>query len=624
MSNSDYQEYPLLGIGWLSTVDDEHFNLYLLILELIFFAMLEGFLWILFVLCLGIYYGSAFKHDFVEMIKKSSLFFLPKVESEVAEEDSKEDEDEVGEKITHGDTEKFSRKDYFSKPDEESVGWINDALEKLWNGCLLPTISTEILNKIVEDVAEEIENEEPSKAALLRKISVERMNLGSCPLQISRIEPHVNQRDELKLDITVEYPGNAELVVKWDDPELYAIGKNLGFKISFQVDIDPIHRDLSLFGGLSCSLIEQPEIMLEGAGMIYLPVELVMKLINIVLKPILSWLVLDPRCVTLSLSDEEIHWPQLELPAGMLRIFLLEGRNLIAADRSIFGTCGFKKRGSSDPFCKLVVDRMIIYSHVVDKTTNPVWEFYAEFPIINPSEQELIMELYDEDIGAESDYLGETSVSLSSLDLKGKVSESWLDVRTVEACSGQIRARLQWVPCLPSAPSATYRERPQTESYSQAILSVHIRRVHTNSKIEPVVCLQISGEQLQTTTKGNSGQEYEFEEEMMLLVRDPDTDWVRFALLDLNKNSFNAGRMFKKGLSLLHGENDALSSDLVAHKGKEVLNMPLVGDICFPVKMFTDKRELTSIRLRSKSDVEARICFTAKLEFLEVPIENIM
>ena len=138
-------------------------------------------------------------------------------------------------------------------------------------------------------------------------------------------------------------------------------------------------------------------------------------------------------------------------------------------------------------------------------------------------------------------------------------------MRTVDASSGQVRARLQWVPCQPSsASSALYRRRPYTESCSQAILAVHIRRVQTNSKIEPVVCLQISGEQLQTTTKGNSGQEYEFEEEMMLLVRDPDTDWVRFALLDLNKNSFNAGRMFKKGLSLLHGENDALSSDLVA------------------------------------------------------------
>jgi len=487
---------------------------------------------------------------------------------------------------------------------------------------LQPIVTTDILNTIVEDLADEFEDEEPAKAALLKQITVERMSLGSCPLQISKIESHVNQRDELMLDVTVEYPGNAELVVKWNDPDLYAIGKNLGFKISFQVEIDPIHRDLSILGGLSFSLLEQPEIMLEGAGIIYLPVELAMKLINTVLRPILRWLVLDPRFVTLSLADEEIHWPQLAQPAGMLRIFLVEGRDLVAADRSIFATCGFNVKGSSDPFCKLVVDRMIIYSNVVEKTTNPIWEFYAEFPIMDPSEQELVVELYDKDFGAESDYLGETSVSLSSLDRKGKVSESWLDVSTVDAPSGQIKVRLQWVPCQTSAPSNCSSGRSQTESCSQAILTVHVKRVQTNSKIEPMVCLQISGENFQTTTKGNSGQEYEFEEEMMLAVRDPDSDWVRFALIDLNK-SFNAGRVLKKGLSLLHGEkDDPLSSDHVAHKGKDILDMPEVGDICFPVKMFTDGQELTS-RLNSKNEVEARISFSAKLEFLEIPSESV-
>jgi len=620
MSNSYDQKYPFLGIGWLSVINDEHFKLSLMFLELIVLVMLEGMSWILCVLCLGIYFGSTFKHECGEMFKKICLFFLPKVEKEVVEEDFKKEE--VGKIMHDSDAETISRKRSCIMSDAESVGWINDVLGKLWSGCLQPIVTTDILSNIVEDLADEIEDEEPDKAALLKQITVERMSLGSCPLQISKIESHVNQRDELMLDVTVEYPGNAELVVKWNDPDLYAIGKNLGFKISFQVEIDPIHRDLSILGGLSFSLLEQPEIMLEGAGIIYLPVELAMKLINTVLRPILRWLVLDPRFVTLSLADEEIHWPQLARPAGMLRIFLVEGRDLVAADRSIFATCGFNVKGSSDPFCKLVVDRMIIYSNVVEKTTNPIWEFYAEFPITDPSEQELVMELYDKDFGAESDYLGETSVSLSSLDPKGKVSESWLNVSTVDAPSGQIKVRLQWVPCQTSAPSTCFSGRHQTDSCSQAILTVHVRRVQTNSKIEPMVCLQISGENFQTTTKGNSGQEYEFEEEMMLAVRDPDSDWVRFALIDLNE-SFNAGRMLKKGLSLLHGEkDDPLSSDHVAHKGKDILDMPEVGDICFPVKMFTDGQELTS-RLNSKNEVEARISFSAKLEFLEIPSESV-
>ena len=211
MSNSDDQKYPFLGIGWLSTIDDEYFKLSIMFLELIVLVMLEGMSWILCVLCLGIYFGSAFKHECGEMFKKISLFFLPKVEKEAVEKDFKK---EVVGKIMHdSDAEKFSRKRSCILSDAESVGWINDVLGKLWNGCLQPIVTTDILNDIVEDLADEMEDEEPGTAALLKQITVERMSLGSCVLQISKIESHVTLRDELMLYVTVEYPGNAELVL---------------------------------------------------------------------------------------------------------------------------------------------------------------------------------------------------------------------------------------------------------------------------------------------------------------------------------------------------------------------------------------------------------------------------
>ena len=81
------------------------------------------------------------------------------------------------------------------------------------------------------------------------------MNIGSCPLQISRIVSHTDESDELKIDVSILYPGNAELVVKWQNPELYAIGRNLGFSLSFQVAVNPIHRDLLILGGLSFCLL---------------------------------------------------------------------------------------------------------------------------------------------------------------------------------------------------------------------------------------------------------------------------------------------------------------------------------------------------------------------------------
>ena len=231
--------------------------------------------------------------------------------------------------------------------------------------------------------------------------------------------------------------------------------------------------------------------------------------------------------------------------------------------------------------------------------------------------------MFDKDFGAENESLGGTSVDLGSLDMSSRVSDSWLDVDTVAATSGQIRVRAQWVPCLTSA-RTNMEGRKQTESCSKAILIVHIKSIHTNSTIEPMVSLQISGENFQTTTKGNSCQTCVFEEEMMLLVKDPDSDWVRFSLFDMNNEAFNAERWFKRGLSVVHStDTDVLSSDSLAHKGKtDILSRPLVGDLSFPVRMFTEKKAMMS-RLRSNTDIEARINFTAKLVFLRIPEENV-
>ena len=113
---------------------------------------------------------------------------------------------------------------------------------------------------------------------------------------------------------------------------------------------------------------------------------------------------------------------------------------------------------------------------------------YAEFPILNPSEQELVIELFDTDYGAQIEHLGEASVALACLDLTGKVSDSWLDVATVDASKGQIRVGLQWVPCQAS-PAQT---RILSEPCSKAIIVIHVNpnshgggRNHLHRKVSP-------------------------------------------------------------------------------------------------------------------------------------------
>ena len=621
MDDSEKYSSPFLGIGWLSGVEEEHVGLCLLLLEIILFTLLEGVSWYLLSLGLFIYFWSSFKHQGEEIVKKLTLFLVPKVEEGAVEEFNTVEQIEVKkeEKV------KPVISPRFPAPDVESVGWINDVIEKLWSDCLLPMVSEEKCNNLLNVLAEEFEDDEPQIANLLRQVSVEKVNIGSCPLRISRIVSHTDARDGLKIDVSILYPGNAELVLKWNNPELYAIGRNLGFSLSFQVAVGPIHRDLSILGGLSFSLLEQPIVMLDGSGLLYCPVELVKKVINTIMKPILNWLVLDPRCVSISFSDGKIHWPQLGQPAGIVRIFLVEGRDLVAADRSLLGACGIRRGETSDPFCKLQVDRVTINSTMARKTTNPAWNFYAEFPILSPgpSGQELVIEVFDKDYGAESDSLGGTSVDLGSLDLRGRVSDSWLDVETVDASSGQIRVRLQWVPCLPLDESRL-EGRNHEELSSKAILIVHIKSIQTNSKVEPMISLQVSGDDFHTTTKGEFCQEYDFEEEMMLLEKDPDSEWISFSLFDLSKEAFNAGRLIKKGLSVVHSKDkEVFNCDSLAHKGnKDINSLPMVGDLSFPVRMFIEEKEMVS-RMRSKTETEARISFTAKLFFLKTPAESL-
>ena len=201
MGDSENVDIPF-GVGWLSGVEEEHLEFCLLLLEIIIFTLLGGVSWYLLIFSLFIYFGSSFKHQCVEIVKKITLFFLPRVEETPAHEEdiivevSKAAEEEM--KVSHAKEEKdkTSLSPSFIKPDGESVGWINDIIEKLWEGCLRPIVSTKNLNDLVVAIAEGFEDEDPKIASLLRQISVVKMNIGSCPLQISRIVSHTDESDE--------------------------------------------------------------------------------------------------------------------------------------------------------------------------------------------------------------------------------------------------------------------------------------------------------------------------------------------------------------------------------------------------------------------------------------------
>ena len=518
------------------------------------------------------------------------------------------------------------------------MGWLNEVLERLWLLCLKPLVSTKLINDCLRRLGEQLEDEEPLAAGLLRQLRVERLSLGDSPIIITRMHTDTESRHQLGLEVGLAYRGTTELVVHCNSPNLVAVGRNLTLELEARLVVGPLPRDLNPPDGVSLSLLSPPLVHLEGGGVLAVPILLTSRLLHLLCSPLLPWLVLQPRSLVLHpFLSTSSPWPRLGSPAGLLRVVVVEARRMVASDQSLLQTvsCGRMGEGYSDPYCQVTLGSHSTSTPIIKKTCNPVWGFYCEFPVAAPgpwnTPVELVLQMLDWDRGLEpDDDLGQTSVDLACLNPRGEVLEASLSLATVRAISGEVLVRLQWVPCLPlhrSLPSSS-----SSEPCSQAILMVHLRSVATNTMIEPVLSLQFSGGDFQTTAKGSFSSSTDFEEEFMLLVPDPTTDTLRVALYDLSSSAnWGAQQLLQGGLGLVkgNGKPSILNPEREAHKasmGEQGLEKGhLVGELLLKVSPLLHGREVEVEKLLLTSiEVEARVRLCLRLHRLERPGEDIL
>ena len=414
-----YGDLPPFGIGVFSTC--ENLAQLLLVVEMMALVLLEGFSWYLaaFVILL-LHSWSAWKRV-KQLIGEAVMTALPT---------TVEDE---------------ARVVASPNPDEETVGWMNEIIEQFWERSLSPHVTPALLNWQLAKMQRSLSTDNPTLSELVAKLKVVRLTLGSSPLVISRIEVDGGSKGVLGLGIGLAYHGNSELILQLDEPQLYAVGRNLGFVIEMSVSVGPLPRDFSIPPTVRFSFLSQPQLMLEGGGLLALPYDLVHRLVDWVALPLLSWLAVQPRTALMQLpSPAGHHRPTLRRPAGLLRVLVVEARNLKAADRTFLQSCGVRRFGvgASDPYCEVWQGQRWAISPVVKKTLDPKWNFYCEFPILYPgiAGAQVVVKVKDWDIGPMvDDPLGMTSVDLASLGMQGEVAEGWMDLNTTEVNKGQVK-----------------------------------------------------------------------------------------------------------------------------------------------------------------------------------------
>ncbi|XP_035243274.1 uncharacterized protein LOC118210888 isoform X6 [Anguilla anguilla] len=215
---------------------------------------------------------------------------------------------------------------------------------------------------------------------------------------------------------------------------------------------------------------------------------------------------------------------------GVLRIILLEARNLVAKDNLMGGMV----KGKSDPYVNIHVGGMGFRSRVIEKELNPTWNELYEVVLTPLPGQEVKFELYDKDLDSD-DFLGRFNVSLSDI-IRSQYTDQWFTLNDVK--SGRVHLVLEWLPKVSNPDRLEQVLQFQSQqSYvnkavpSAAVLFVYMDRAHglplkksgKEPKVGAELVLRDTSHKTKVCDRSTSPQ---WKEAFHFLVHDPKHDML--------------------------------------------------------------------------------------------------
>ena len=545
-------------------------------------------------------YLLAMKNTFLHLLKRETIIVVE--EGDPVGDDSDDEDNLVWEDNT-GDAPIFELIGGDVPIDELAVGWINEIVAKLWKECLTPHMTKEFLQLIVDQTCKTLEEEESHLAIFLKHIVIDEVGLMGCPFQITHIVAE-DRKDTLVLKIGFLYPGNGKFSVRWSNPDFQlAALENFGFAFNLKLVLGPFHRNFTILNCVSLSFLGRPAITLEGQGIFYLPVGLVMKVISAIM-PLLDWVLVDPKTTTLKIPKQNYHFPVISQGEGILNVLLVEGRGLACKDGTFKETgIGFVDRkfklSASDTFCVVRIGKLWMKTKTIDGKFDPVWNSLVQYPMMTQDfDKELIIELWDENDLTYDELMGLAGVNLEDLDREDQtICDHWIPLPSSSKMMGEIRLMTQFIPC--------NKDIPIDSPGRAAVLVIFIRSIKTSLSIEPIVAVQISGQKQLMTVKGSFGHFHEYCEEIPLYVKDTTEDLFRIGVHNAFEENMDVGKFLAK-----EKFQEDLKDTKIQHK--------LIGEKVWPVLAFQGRRGRTYIEYMNQLDAcDAMLEFDVQLFPLE-------
>lgn len=470
-----------------------------------------------------------------------------------------------------------------------SVGWINDIISMFWKTCLSPQFSKDFIQEIVN--------------RLDKKIVVEEVSLGDCPLQVTRISTS-DTYDTMTFHISILYPGDGVIAVKRMNSEVEGEMKNLGLAFELKVVVGPLRDDLLPPGEISICFTEDPIMLLEGEGIFNVPVDICMKIIRKYLMPLIDFLVVHPKNfgIQFPMKKESASTSSME---GMFEILLKEGQKT----QKNIGCLPIKKsRGKDKGYALFTLGQQWIKTRSMKGLS--LDRFVSSRFVVTSQAQDdqlIKIEIWKEK-KAQVVCFGHIELTKES---GIREQDVFLTNTENDETYGSLRVLTNFLPLARNK-----------ENRKMAVMRILIKSVRTTRKIEPVVGVQISGQSSRATrSKGDLGHKQNYSEEFLLIVRDTQNDLLRISVYDSSDSLPKVLKYLNDKVSNVVHEKEEMPEH--RKKSLEKRDFDLIGAKIYPVRCFLDHPgicKMENVELGSDnrgSNIQAEIDFDVELLLVE-------
>ncbi len=439
----------------------------------------------------------------------------------------------IGSKMTHFPA-------WVNFPDFDRVEWINDVLAKLWPniGCY----ATQFVQDFVEP--EVLRILDRMKLESVSGFTVKKIDVGKVPARVTGIKAYTRNtdRNEIVLDAEVVLAGDTRILFTLQGVQ--AEIKNIVFKGMARITLKPLLPTFPFIGGFEFYFINSP--LLEyGLGGIGTFAEipganaLVKAIVEDQIRSRFVWPnrfhLYFPINVVEQISDKSYL---LAKPSGVLKIKLIEARDLLKKDRNIVGG------GLSDPYATVKIgERSVSFrDKYVPKTVTPTWNYATRFIMEDWHGQEIGIEVFDWDSNSSDDFLGKTSLKVDRL-VDEADTDDWLKLEEVK--KGEIHVACNWKEAVALEEDD---EEDDINDYSYYIVSFFVEAckglVKSGSKSLPYPKCNIKHTQggFESTAVKNKTGDPVFQEGFLFLSESLDTDNLTVEVAD-TKGSDSLGRV---------------------------------------------------------------------------------